>query len=459
MRPPDPTDAPKSIGAGGRRVWLYPEWLRGVWMTRRTTVHTVLLALLLIGPWVDIDGRAAIRFDIPGRRIDLFGLHMFASDGAYLLFAFGALIFSVFLFTALFGRAWCGWACPQTVFLESLVRPWERLVEGSAHARTKLDRSAWTGGKLVRKTVKYAGYLVISGAVGTTFTAYFLGRSGTLEAQLHPFSHPAGTFTFLFITGLLFFDFSWFREQTCLVVCPYGRFQSALLDRHSLTVLYDDHRGEPRGKKGTLGAGDCVDCRKCVQVCPTGTDIRNGSTMECVQCMACIDACDDVMERLGRKHGLVRIGSLAGLDGERTKIVRTRTAIYGGLLIAVLVAAGVGIALHRDVAIGVTHQVGAPYVALGDGRVQNALQLRIENRSDHARTFEVEVVSPDRVELVAPVARLEVPADTTKHMPVFLLRAQDDIAAARELVVLRVHEEGTSADTRVELEFLSGGPR
>ena len=450
-----PTEAPKTIGKGGRRVWLYPEWFRGRWLTARGWVHGVLMAILLIGPWIDIGSHPAVRVDIVGRRIHFWGLHLFATDGAYFLFLFGFVVFSVFLFTALFGRVWCGWACPQTVFLESLVRPIERLIEGSAQQRRKLDAAPWTAGKIARKATKYAAYLVIAGAVGTTFTAYFLGRQGTFDAQLDPTSHPAGTFTFLFITGLLLFDFAYFREQVCLVVCPYGRFQSALLDKHSLTVLYDQPRGEPRGKKGTEGAGDCVDCGRCVTVCPTGTDIRNGVTMECVQCMACLDACDDVMAKLHRPTKLIRVHSEAAQAGGKQRFWRGRVGVYAvGLT---LVAGGFAYATFNrsDVELNVSRQVGAAYVVRPDGAVQNSMQLRIANKGETSRGFVVEAVSPADLEVVVPVSPFVVAPGAVDHVPMFLTLGA---GAGKQTVKLRVRDDGEYSQ-EIETQFMGPGAK
>src|SRR5690554_2648688 len=192
-------DTVTTIGEGGKRVWLYPTWIRGAKLTARTIAHWALLILLLIGLWIDIGGHPATRIDIAGGRMYFWGATLMATDGAYMLFAAGLIVFGVFFFTAVFGRAWCGWACPQTVFLESLIRPVERWIEGDASARRKLDAGPWTRAKLLKKAVKYGFYLVVAGAIGTTFTAYFLGRSGVFEAQLDPWAHPGGTATFLAI--------------------------------------------------------------------------------------------------------------------------------------------------------------------------------------------------------------------------------------------------------------------
>ncbi len=477
---PELAEVTPTIGVGGRRLWLYPKWIRGRKLTMRTAVHWLLIVLLLIGPWVDIGSHPATRIDIPGRRIYFWGMTFMATEGAYLLFVMGALILGVFLFTALYGRAWCGWSCPQTVFLESLIRPVERLIEGDWIARRKLDEAPWTAKKLAKKLTKYAFYLVVAGGAGTTFAAYFLGREGILHAQLDPLSHPAGTATFLFITGLLLFDFAYFREQVCLVVCPYGRFQSVLIDPDSLTVGYDVGRGEPRAKPAAKLAdsslGDCVDCKACVNVCPTGIDIRQGAQMECVQCMACIDACDSIMTKLHRPTGLIRLDSerrlnrslpaspaaSGSLSRSRVEMLQTasfarralrpRVVAYAVGLVAVLGLAVFVIGVRKPVGLNLHRQSGAaPVVHLPDERVQNSLELRIQNRSSEERHFTLGLVDDDDgTSLLVPGGPLIVEPESTRQFPLFLVRP---VALGGGTVEVRVSDDQGFSDV-VHTEFI-----
>ncbi len=442
-------DTVSTIGKHGERVRLFPRWERGKFLTARSIVHAILIVLLLGAPWIDIGGHPAVRFDIPARRAYILGQTFFATDGAYFLFFFGFIVFSVFFFTALFGRAWCGWSCPQTVFLESLIRPIERLIDGPVSKQKKLHAQPWNFAKLWRRGLKNAIFIAVAGAIATTFVAYFLGREGILEAQLHPSAHPFGTGVFLFLTAALSFDFVWFREQTCIVVCPYGRFQSVLLDENSLTVGYHEKRGEPRGKATDPDAGDCVNCRACVQVCPTGIDIRNGNQMECIQCMACIDACDGIMNKLGRDPGLIQLTSQRALEGKKTRLLRPRVVVYGLGLLAVCIAMVFTVSTRAPVELNLGRQPTAPFVTLPDGRIQNALRLRVSNKGGDARTFTLAAPSGVQFELITPLPTFEVPPGGIEHIPVFVAAPTDAEAEIR----IEVRDDTDFLET-VEIPFM-----
>lgn len=448
-------DTVTTIGDGGRRVWLYPLRVWGRHVTARTVFGWALFVMLLIGPWIEVGVHPAMRFDIPERRFYLWGLTLFATDANYLLFLFGTFIFSVFFFTALLGRVWCGWACPQTVFLEGIIRPIEQLIEGPPSQRKALDKAPWSIGKIGKKALKLTAFLVVAGAIATTVVAYFIGADGVLEAQADPFSHPVATGFFVAITGLLMFDFAWFREQTCVVACPYGRFQSVLMDQDSLTIAYDAGRGEPRGKPGKAGVGDCVDCNKCVAVCPTGIDIRKGVQMECINCMACIDACDSVMDKLGRPRGLVRFTSEKALATGKVRLARPRVVAYGAVLIAIAIGLVTALSLREPVELAITRPPGEPFVVRPDGRLQNMVRLRISNKLDTAHTWHVAAADPSEGEVISPVSALRVEGNSVQAFPVLLVRP--DPGAQATPFRLRVTGEGGFSRT-VEAVFLAPPP-
>lgn len=448
-------DRVSTFGDHGERLWLYPLRVVGRYLRARTAAAWALLLIFGAAPWLDIGGHAALRFDIPGRRFYVFGATFFPTDGVYLLLLAGIAVFAVFLGTALLGRAWCGWACPQTVFLESIIRPLEQLIEGPPSQRKKLDRAPWTAGKVWKKGLKAATYLVVAAGIATTFVAWFIGREGVFEAQADPWSHPAGTSFFIAITAALLFDFGWFREQVCIVVCPYGRLQSVLLDADSLVVGYDVTRGEPRGKPNNPEAGDCVDCRKCVQVCPTGIDIRKGVQMECITCTACIDACDSIMDKLGRDRGLVRYSTENTLAGREQKWARPRVLAYGAVLLAIVVTFTLTVAGRTPVEVALMRLGGTPYVMNPDGRVQNNLRLRISNRDGVARDITAVIVSPSDAELKIPSLTMRVQPGKVGQFPLLVIRPRPN---ARSTVMRLRVSDGAGYEMEVEAPFLAPEP-
>lgn len=426
-------DTVKTIGDHGQRVWLYPMIVVGRLVKARTLVAWALFAILLIAPWIDVGGHAAMRFDIPARRAFFWGLTFHATDAFWLLFAFGIGIFAIFFFTSVFGRLWCGWACPQTVLMESFVRPIERLIEGAPSARKKLDAAPWGPNKIFKKGLKHTTFLVLSGAFATTLVAYFLGREGILAAQSDPMSHPLGTAFFVVVTGVVFFDVAWFREQTCVVACPYGRFQSILMDADTITIGYDYQRGEPRGKIKDPEAADCIDCKKCVAVCPTGIDIRNGVQMECINCAACIDACDSIMDKIGRPRGLIRYASENSLAGEPRRRVRPRPVLYGLVLLGLIIGLGVAVSQREPVEVRLTRMPGA-YSQLPDGRVQNLMNLRVSNRGGAPMTVQVRV-KDGPIAVQTPVPMMVVPPDSVRSFPTVIVGAHGEHDTAYTLEV------------------------
>ncbi|MEM8757673.1 MAG: cytochrome c oxidase accessory protein CcoG, partial [Planctomycetota bacterium] len=342
-----------TLNADGSRRWLRPKPAAGRFHTRRKVVGYGLIALFVTLPHLRIAGKPPLLFDIAAREFTFFGTTLYPTDTLLFALLMLSVFLSIFFLTALFGRVWCGWACPQTVYLELVFRPIERLLEGTPGRKAKVG--AW------RKPVRFLIYLVLSFALANTFLAYFVGTDNLRQWVLgSPLDHVGPVMLVMAVTGLMLFDFGFFREQLCIVACPYGRFQSVMLDRNSLIISYDEHRGEPRGKKkrapkGGVGLkvvsdeprGDCIDCKQCVTCCPTGIDIRDGLQLECVNCAQCIDACDSVMDKIGRPRGLIRYGSQASvLDKKPTRFLRVRTFVYPAL-VSVLLGAFVVLLVTR----------------------------------------------------------------------------------------------------------------
>ncbi|MFY8269331.1 MAG: cytochrome c oxidase accessory protein CcoG [Terrimicrobiaceae bacterium] len=382
-----------TINDDGSRNFVHPADVRGLWTMLRRIAGAGLIATYIALPLVEINGAPAVFLDILHRKLHLFGLTFLFQDLWLLFFAITGAGFLLFFVTSILGRIWCGWACPQTVFLDHVFRRIERLIDGDAPARRKLEDAQPTAGKVARRVLKHGVYLILCALIAHLFLSYFVSIPVLYRiAHLSPLQNWS-TFLFVFaLTGILYFNFAWFREQFCIVLCPYGRFQSALIDDNSIVIGYDEKRGEPRGKPSSEH-GDCVDCRRCVQVCPTGIDIRQGLQLECISCAACIDACDGVMEKLHRPKGLIRHASLNALAGRATRFLRPRVLIYLVLMLAGATAFALATREVKPVVLSALRMRGAPYFKDGD-RVRNNFMLRVANKRPDAHQYTISVVSP-----------------------------------------------------------------
>jgi cytochrome c oxidase accessory protein FixG len=391
-------DAPEHVlstleGDGSRR-WLYPRLSTGKWWRRRRTLAYFLIVFFVLLPHLRFGGKPIVLLNIIERKFIFFGHTFLPSDTMLLALLMLGVFVSIVMATAFAGRVWCGWGCPQTIYMEYLFRPIDRLFQGTAGKGGK-PKQPLSGGK---NALRFLVYLVLCMALAHTFLAYFVGTE-SLARWIHssPLEHPTAFIVMGATTFLMLFDFLFFREQLCLIACPYGRFQSVMLDRQSLIVAYDENRGEPR-KKGRHeegdGAGDCVDCNQCVVVCPTGIDIRKGLQLECVNCTQCIDACDNVMDRVGRPRGLIRYSSQDALAGKPPKLLRWRTVAYPAL--PVIIAAGFLAVLSTKYAFDakLLRGRGNPFNAIPGGIITNNFRLRLVNRTDEERTYQLKVIEP-----------------------------------------------------------------
>ena len=389
-------DSVTTINEDGSRYFLFPADVHGKWNLLRRIFGIVLIAIYVALPWIPINGAPALFFDIEHRRFHVFGLTLVPQDLWVLFFGITGLGFTLFFVTALLGRLWCGWACPYTVFLDHIFRRIERWIEGDAPARKQLAAAPWTAGKIARRVLKHTLYALCAALIAHVFLSYFvsLERLYTYMGE-GPMAHATSFGIVAFLTAVLWFCFGYFREQFCVIMCPYGRLQSALTDDDTVNVGYDEGRGEPRGAKGKA-EGDCIDCRRCVNVCPTGIDIRNGLQMECIGCTACIDACDDIMRKVGRPTGLIRYDSLNGLAGGRRRFLRPRILAYTALGLLGLSAFGFTATRKAKpyTAQFARHSpAGRPFQADAAG-VRNFYKLRFLNKRNQAATFTVTLLDP-----------------------------------------------------------------
>jgi cytochrome c oxidase accessory protein FixG len=397
-----------------KRERIYPREVHGLFARLRLTGVAALMGIFYFTPWITWDARQAILFDLPARKFYIFGITFWPQDFIYLALLLIVAALSLFFFTALAGRLWCGYACPQTVWTEVFL--WiERKLEGDRSQQMKLDKAPWSGRKLAVKGGKHAIWIVLAAWTGYTFVGYFTPIRELGQSVLSLATGPWETFWIVFYGFATYGNAGWLREQVCIYMCPYARFQSAMFDKNTLIISYDAARGDPRGarKRSTdyksKGLGDCVDCKICVQVCPTGIDIRNGLQYECIGCAACVDACDDVMEKMGYPKGLVRYTTENAIEGRPARVLRPRVLVYACMLLAVIGTVVGSIVTRIPVGLDVIRDRNSLYRETQDGLVENVYLLKLINMDDVDHVYRLTAsgipglqLKLDRREVLAP---------------------------------------------------------
>ncbi len=369
----------------GHRKWIYPKKPKGRFYTARTVVSWILLLILFGVPFIKVDGQPFFLFNIVDRKFIIFG-QIFTTQDFYL---FGLLMISVFvslfLVTAVFGRVFCGWVCPQPVFLEMVFRKIEYLIEGDYMRQMELNKSHWNANKIFRKGLKYLIFFALSFLIANIFLSYIIGIDELWKIINEPVSqHLTGFIAITIFTLFFYWIFAWFREQACILVCPYGRMQGVLLDKNTTVIAYDYKRGEPRGKlteKADKGLGDCIDCHQCVVVCPTGIDIRNGTQLECINCAVCIDACDSIMDKINLPRGLIRYDSMEGIRTGHGFKWTPRVIGYMSVLLVLLSVTAYLFASRKDVDVNILRTPGLIYQNQGDDKVSNMYNFKMSNKT------------------------------------------------------------------------------
>jgi cytochrome c oxidase accessory protein FixG len=445
---PGPDSAPRAatervlptLNVDGTRRWLTPTLSRGRFYRARLVTAWALMALFALLPHARIGGRPAMLLDVVHRRFTLFGATFYPTETMLLMLLLVGIFVAIFLLTAVLGRVWCGWACPQTVYMEFLYRPIERVFAALTRGAGPRAARGW-------RALRLAVYLGVSMLLAHTFLAYFVGVEALAQwVRRSPLEHPLSFLVMAGTTALMFLDFGYLREQVCMVACPYGRLQSVLLDRRSLIVGYDPRRGEPRGKLGRV-TGDCVDCGACVRTCPTGIDIRDGLQMECIHCTQCIDACDAIMDRIGKPRGLIRYSSRDELAGAPRRILRPRIILYPALLVLVWGALAWALVARPTAEVTVLRGLGEPFTVLRSGEVSNQIRVKIENHSGESQRYWIELLDGDDLHLVAPDNPVTVGAGHQATATVFVLGAPSRFPHGSREVRFRVSDGGSFTAT------------
>jgi len=392
-------DKVSTIDDEGKRIWVYPKKPKGSYTKAREILAVFLLIFLFGTPFIKVYGQPLLLFDILNRKFIIFGLVFWPQDFFLFVLATLSLIVFIVLFTVIFGRLWCGWACPQTIFMEMVFRKIEYWIEGDARKQIALDKSPWTTRKVFKKTLKQSLFYIISFFIGNTFLAYIIGVDQLFKIITDPPSEHIAGLSFMILFSTVFYGvFAFLREQVCTMVCPYGRLQGVLLDPNSIVVAYDFKRGEPKEKFSRKyerkNLGDCVDCKQCVEVCPTGIDIRNGTQLECINCTACIDACNSVMKKLKWPTGLIRYSSYNGiLEGVKLRFT-PRIAGYTSILLALLIITNIFLFGRSPVETTILRTPGLLYQETDDGNIANLYNLKIVNKTHESQAVELRLKSP-----------------------------------------------------------------
>lgn len=378
-------DSLATVDRQGKRSWIYSQKPKGKLYNARSILSFLYFLAFFAGPFIKLNGRPLFLFNVVEGRFILFGAIFWPQDFFIFGLAMVAFILFIVLFTMAFGRLFCGWACPQTIFMEMLFRKIEYWIEGDAAAQKVLDQAPWNTTKMLKKTAKHVLFYVLSFLIANTFLAYIIGIDSLLETITGPVTeHTGGLATMIIFAGVFYGVFAFFREQVCTVVCPYGRLQGVLLDRDSVVVAYDYTRGEPRGhfkKKADNNLGDCIDCNQCVKVCPTGIDIRNGTQLECVNCTACIDACNFMMEKTGRPLHLIRYASENGIANKQPLRFTPRLRLYSGVLVVLLTTITWMLASRKPVSGTIIRTAGMLYQERGLDSISNLYRIKLVNKT------------------------------------------------------------------------------
>jgi len=443
-------DKISTIDETGKRVWIYAKQPEGNFYRARTIVSTILLALLFITPFIKINGKPLLLLDIFNRKFYFFGTAFWPQDAPIFLFATLAVIVFIVFFTVVFGRIWCGWACPQTIFMELVFRKIEYWIEGDASTQRKLNKGPMTVAKVSKKLIKHVIFYALSFLFGNTFLTYIIGVEELFKIISEPISqHVVGFVAMLLFSSVFYWIFAFFREQACTLVCPYGRLQGVLLDTKSIVVAYDFKRGEPRGAKKS---GDCIDCDHCVKVCPTGIDIRNGTQLECINCTACIDACNSIMDKTKKPRGLIRYDSFDGINKGEKLSFNPRNIFYTVILSAIFMVLIVLFVTRSPVETTILRTPGVMSQETPDGKLKNLYNIKIVNKTFEMKPIELKLKSPEGIiEIVG--GEIFVPEGELKEAVFFIKLTKENVRFRNTPIVIEVISNDEMLE-EIETSFL-----
>ncbi|MAC93904.1 MAG: cytochrome c oxidase accessory protein CcoG [Flavobacteriales bacterium] len=448
-------DSIGTVDEEGKRKWVYPKKPKGKLYNARTWVSIFLLAILFSGPFIRIDGQPLLLINIIERKFVIFGQIFWPQDFYIFVLIMLAGVLFIVLFTVVFGRLFCGWVCPQTIFMEMVFRKIEYWIEGDFKHQKRLNDGPWNGEKIRKKVLKHGIFFLISFIISNTFLAYIIGSEALIDIITdNPMNHIGGLVSILIFTGVFYWVFSWFREQVCIVACPYGRLQSVMLDRNSIVVAYDYIRGEIRGKfkknedRTQANKGDCIDCNQCVDVCPTGIDIRNGTQLECVNCTACIDACDHMMESVGLPKGLIRYDSEEGIVNKSAKKFTPRSIGYSIVLLLIMGLVSFLLISRTDVDASILKTPGQQYQKRENNQVSNLYNYKIINKTFEEIPAEIRMMEGEgEIQYIGNNQELIIPSESMAEGTFFLIRNMDDIEDRNTKVRLGIYsKEGELLD-------------
>ena len=439
-----------TISSDGSRAWVYVKKVKGRFFNRRKVVSIILLAILYIGPFIKIGDEPLLLLDILHRKFVIFGIVFWPQDFHLIVLSFIVSILFVALFTVIFGRIFCGWLCPQTIFMEFVYRQIEYLIEGTAAQQRKLNNQSVSFEKLWKKSLKHLIFYAISFITAATFLAYIIGIENVLDfLKEGPVNNTSGYAELMIFSGIYYFIFAFFREQVCTIACPYGRLQGVLVDKKTILVGYDYKRGEPRGpitKDGISDSGDCINCNACVVVCPTGIDIRNGTQLECINCTSCIDACDAVMDRIKKPRGLIRYDSEEGIETGHHSIINMRSIAYSVVLVLLMAFVGYLFMLRGSFESTILRARGSLYQLYGTDSLSNIYNFNLVNKSNEPIKIDYVLESHNgrikHIQENIPVKVGEVQKGTF-----LIVLNKSDISSSNTPIAIGLYREGEKVDT------------